>query len=835
MKAASAQVVVPGVEGEYSYIVPRDLAARVLRGTRVLVPFRSRRVTGFVVSTDERQAPEATRAVEQLLDDSPAFSAEMLEFTKWVADYYLCTWGDALRAALPAGLDAEDQFRFSLTDKYRDQLSLGSEAYSLQIAELLEALEESPLTARQVQTRFGIDPDGAEIKSLKQSGQIEYSPFLRGPRTGELVEIILELTDTARAGLTDDTLFTHITTRSAQRLVRELRDGPPEGLPRRHMMRGASKQRRQALNDMIQQGVIRERKEVLSRWRPEALPILAEESSAPLTIHQSLALAAISAALDERRYTGFLLHGVTGSGKTRVYIEAIRQCLAHGRTALVLVPEISLTPVLWGRFRAVFGDAVAIQHSAQPMAVRYDLWRGIARGDFRIVIGARSAVFSPLENLGIVVIDEEHDGSYKQTEGVPRYSARDAALYRAAQSGSVAILGSATPSLESLFAVENHRLSLLSLPERVSGAALPTIELTPPASIESDEEDEESTEREPAPEPHTLSDRVYDEIAKTLAHEKQVIVLQNRRGFAPFLICRHCGKLFECPNCSVSLTYHRPGRILRCHYCHHRDDAPTSCPACGSDEINLCGSGTQRLTEELREKFPQARVARMDSDTMARLGYHGELMSEFARGDHDILVGTQMVAKGLDFPNVELAVVADADTELFYPDFRASERGASLLVQVSGRAGRASASGKVLLQTRATEHPALTTAVHGDWLKFAGDELAHRRASGFPPYSRLVLLRGVAVDESVLARAMLFCKKFLDACKHVELLGPSPCAVVKIRNRFRYQLLARTSRATDPTGVALRGAVKRLFDEHGNSDELKRVQWEIDVDPAATA
>ncbi len=845
MRPASAQVVIPGVEGEYSYLVPRELSGLVELGARVLVPFRSRRVTGFVIAAHERPAAEATRSIERLLDDSPAFSSEMLEFTRWIADYYLCTWGDALRTALPAGLDAEDQFRFSLTDKYHDQLALGSEAYPVEIAQLLDALEESPLTARQVQSRFGIDPDGAEIKALKQTGQIEYTPFLRGPRTGELVEIILELTETARRALSDETLFTHVTTRSAQRLVRELRDAPPEGLPRRHVMRGASKQRRQALQDLLGQDIIRERKEVLSRWRPDSLPVLAAESDAPLTGAQALALAAIAAALDEGKYTGFLLHGVTGSGKTRVYIEAIQRTLDHGRTALVLVPEIALTPVLWGRFRAVFGDLVAIQHSAQPMAVRYDLWRGIARGEYRIVIGARSAVFAPLPKLGLVVVDEEHEASYKQTEGVPRYSARDAALYRAVQSGAVAILGSATPSLESLFAVENKRLGLLTLPERVSGATLPQIELTPPdepvEEIESGSVGQPQADDQPKPEAvapaelHTLSKRVYSAIEETLERGKQVVVLQNRRGFAPFLICRHCGKLFECPNCSVSLTYHRPGRILRCHYCHHRDDAPDLCPSCGSADINLCGSGTQRIADELADRFPDARIARMDSDAMARAGAHGELMSSFASRKLDILVGTQMIAKGLDFPNVELAVVADADTELFYPDFRASERGASLLVQISGRAGRASATGRVIMQTRAAEHPALTVAVRGDWLRFASDEMVHRRSGGFPPYSRLVLVRGIATDEGVLARAMLYCKKQLATQPQIELLGPSPCAVAKIRNRIRYQLLARTARTTDPTGVTLRGAVKRLFADQRNSEELKRVQWEIDVDPAATA
>jgi len=473
------------------------------------------------------------------------------------------------------------------------------------------------------------------------------------------------------------------------------------------------------------------------------------------------------------------------------------------------------------------------------MAVRYDLWRGIAKGDYRVVIGARSAIFAPLQSLGLVVIDEEHDASYKQTEGVPRYSARDAGLYRAVQSGAVAILGSATPSLESLYAVDQKRLALLSLPERITGAGMPQVDLVTPVSEDDDKEEKEKEKSEAVEEKravlHVLSPTTYAAIADILARGKQAIILQNRRGFSPFLICRHCGKLFECPNCSVSLTYHRPGKILRCHYCHHRDDAPDLCPACGSEDLNLCGSGTQRIAEELSQEFPEARIARMDSDAMAKMGAHGELMSAFAKGNYDLLVGTQMVAKGLDFPNVELAIVADADTELFYPDFRASERGASLLLQLGGRAGRASTSGKVILQTRAHEHPAIQAAMHGRWIEFAESELEHRKRGGFPPFSRVVIMRAIGADESVVARAMLYIKRQLEGIKHIELLGPSPCAVVKVRNRIRYQLLARTSRANDPTGAVLRGAIKRLFEEQRNSDELKRVQWEVDVDPASTA
>ncbi|MBK6766062.1 MAG: primosomal protein N' [bacterium] len=652
-------------------------------------------------------------------------------------------------------------------------------------------------------------------------------------------ERILEISESARAGLADDSLWTFVKTRSAQRLIRELRDCGENGMPRHHVMRGASKQRRQALEDLLTRGIICERKEVLSRWRPDDLPALPEEPRAPLTRFQQLAFLDIKAALDAATYRGFLLYGVTGSGKTRVYIDAIKHALAAGRTALVLVPEISLTPILWGRFRAAFGEAVAIQHSAQPAGHRYDLWRDIARGKYRIVIGARSAVFSPLANLGLVVVDEEHEASYKQTESSPRYSSRDAALFRARQANAVAILGSATPTLESLYAVEQQRLTLLTLPERIGTATLPHIEVVLPDQESSPEGNPQTVavaaESSDGDEDQVLSSTVRAAIKQAIADGKQAIVLQNRRGFAPFLICRTCGKLFECPNCSVSLTYHRPGRVLQCHYCHHRDDAPDLCPACGSDDLSMCGSGTQRVAEELSTVFPSARIARMDSDAMARMGAHGQLMARFAAGDFDILVGTQMVAKGLDFPRVELAVVADADTELFYPDFRASERGASLLVQLAGRAGRASNTGRVLLQSRAHDHASIRATLAGDWLNFAKAELEHRDRGGFPPYTRIVLLRAIAADEDEVARAMLYCKRYLEQHKQIGLLGPSPCAVKKIKNRIRYQLLARTARSADPSGAVLRAAIRAMFEDDRNSKHLARVQWEVDVDPATTS
>jgi primosomal protein N' (replication factor Y) len=721
MSSPAALIALPGIEGAFSYLIPPALKSQIIPGVRVLVPFRSRRVTGFVVEVSEAARENATRSIEQTLDSGVALNDELLRVTRWVSEYYLCPWGDALRAAIPAGLDAEDQFKFCLGEAFSSQLTLDESGFPREVQELLDSLEESPLSARQIRKRFSLDPDGVEIRQLKQRGLIEYRAFLQGPRVNEMIERVLHLSAEARAALSDDSLFAQIRTKSGQRLIRELRDGGEDGVSRSALLRGASKNRRAALNELDEQKLVTEERRAVSRWKPDELNGFAGERNAPLNNAQSKALAAIAKPHDEREFEAFLLFGVTGSGKTRVYIEAIERALTLRRTALVLVPEIALTPQLWGRFRAAFGDRVAIQHSAQAPAERYDLWRAISKGEFPVVIGARSAVFAPLENLGVVVVDEEHEASYKQNDSVPRYSGRDVALYRAQLNGAVAILGSATPSFESFYSVDKGKLTLLTLPERVAGARLPRIEIVPHAS-EEDSEDEEKSAAE-----RVLTKPVREAMAEALSHKKQIIVLQNRRGYAPFLICDFCGKVQECPNCAVSLTYHRPGKILRCHYCNHRDDAPDRCPSCGALDLSLSGTGTQKLEEEISELFPDARVARMDSDAMSRLGAHAALTSAFQSGEYDVLAGTQMVAKGLDFPNVELAVIAQADTELFHPDFRASERGASLMLQLAGRAGRASENGHVMIQTSAPDHAAVKAVQHADWRGVCEQRIAESR------------------------------------------------------------------------------------------------------------
>jgi primosomal protein N' (replication factor Y) len=817
----TVEVVVPGVSGGYSYGLRADMAKRARPGQRVLVSFGRRRTTGFLVSLHEKLDPRATKAILEILDSECVFDENLLRFTKWMADYYLCPWGDVLKAALPAGITLDEQRRWVLeampeSEKWRDYSQRHPDAQRV-----VDALSKGPLTPEALRRALRATRFPHEVRLLREAGIISLRPVLLPPRVKSKMEAIVSVAE-EKASEDWENLLAILETRSEQRVLRDVLEAGPEGILRAELLKGATSARRQALGKLLAKKILKLSLEEVSRWDPEREH--APEIVAPtqLTDAQKKALTAILPSLSDGKFRAFLLYGVTGSGKTQVYIEAIKELLRLGKTALVLVPEIALTPHLWARFRAAFGDRVAIQHSAQSPAVRYDLWRGILRGDYPVVIGARSAVFAPLKKLGLVVVDEEQEATYKQEEPDPRYHARDAALMRAHFEGAVAVLGSATPSMETLYQVRQERYELLTLPERVGGSVMPQISVV-------------SRQQEDGKEIAPLSDELVAEIQAILASGDQAILLQNRRGYAPFLMCHHCGFIPGCPDCAVSLTYHRRGRSLRCHYCDKREEVPETCPRCSSTDLAYEGVGTQRLEEELALHFPQARLLRMDLDTTTRRGAHGRMIAAFAAGDYDILLGTQMVAKGLDFPGVQLVGVVSADTELFHPDFRAAERGSALLTQASGRAGRRERMGKVLVQTFVPEHPVVKTVCEQDWFGFAEQELPRREAASFPPFARLVLVRFSGKDESKVAKAALRFRSLVKSEGGVETLGPAPAVLYKLRGKIRYHLLVRSLRARDESGATLRRAVKQARDEFHRTRAESGVEIEMDVDPVGIA
>ncbi len=531
----------------------------------------------------------------------------------------------------------------------------------------------------------------------------------------------------------------------------------------------------------------------------------------PLTGHQHLALQQLLDALNAGSYSPFLLHGVTGSGKTEVYLQAIDKCRSLGRSALVLVPEISLTPQLVHRFRARFGDGIAVLHSALSDGERYDEWRRIRRGEAPIVIGARSAIFAPLEKIGIIVVDEEHEASFKQSDGL-RYNARDLALVRGRDEHAVVLLGSATPLVTSIQSATDGRLTLLELPERVAGRPMPVIIPV--------------TARLTATEP--LSPELVNEIAENLKRGEQSLLFLNRRGFATWLSCPACGETLSCPNCSVSLTYHKARGESRCHYCDYRVPAPCICPGCEEPEMKELGAGTERIESELRIRFPEARIARMDSDTTGGRDGHARILSKVGSGEVDILIGTQMIAKGHDFPGVTLVGVLQAEGSLYLPDFRAAERTFQLLSQVTGRAGRGDLPGRVVLQSSGAHQYAVARAITNDFDGFCREELEFRKELGYPPFGFLAALQISGTSESAVTEAAEKTAGLMTNIKahfklRVEILGPAQAPLYRIRGRFRRQILLKASK---------RGDLRRLLSAWRiNRNANGNVRESLDIDP----
>jgi primosomal protein N' (replication factor Y) len=528
---------------------------------------------------------------------------------------------------------------------------------------------------------------------------------------------------------------------------------------------------------------------------------------------QAAALDAVVAALGAGAFAPFLLHGVTGSGKTEVYLRAIAAALERGVSALILVPEIALTPQLVGRFRARFGGdgTIAVLHSGLSDGERYDAWRAIARGDAPIVIGARSAVFAPLPRPGIIVVDEEHEASYKQGDGF-RYHARDLALMRGQMGGAVVLLGSATPALATYHRARTGQIGYLPLGERVEGRPLPEVQLV---DLRQDKPEGEGS----------LSPPLAATLAETLARGEQALLLLNRRGFAPYLLCADCGLTFRCPNCAITLTFHRSRRQLRCHYCDHAEAPPEACPRCHGSGLAPQGAGTERLEQELAERFPQARLARMDRDTTGRKGAHQELVERMSAGEIDILVGTQMVAKGHDFPAVTLVGVVGADASLNLPDFRSAERTFALLAQVAGRAGRGERPGRVLIQTFSPEHYALDSAARHDYEGFYAQEVGFREGLGYPPFGHLVNLVLAGNDGAKAQRAAeTLAGALANRAGAAEVLGPAPCPLARLRGKSRFQILLKA-----PERPPLRRLLARL---PGLRKKLPGgVALAVDVDP----
>jgi primosomal protein N' (replication factor Y) len=754
------------LDQSFTYRLPETLRHRVRTGCRVLVPFGTRKLTGVVVKLHDQPPEGPLKEVLRLVDEEPVLDAELLALGSWISQYYCAPLGEVLRSMTPLSGEVRKSKLYSLTDSGRDaarQLVLGSseEDAAVQVLQLLEA---RPLSASYLEKKL---PSATKvIRSLEKKGFIEIEN-LEAPR--DPLRASATRLRASWLGVVPDDIKLTKRERELHAFL-ELHPGTHNLAELEASVTGAS----QAARSLARRKLI--------TLEPESPTGVFASEAPPRTLnpHQLLAHQQIEAALRGEKFQTFLLQGVTGSGKTEVYLKSIDACLALGRSALLLVPEIALTPAVAGEFFHRFGDRVAILHSAFHDAERAEQWRRIRAGLATVVVGTRSGVFAPVRNLGLVVIDEEHDQSYKQQE-TPRYNGRDVAIVRAQGAGAVAILGSATPSLESRYNVQRGKYTLLTLPERIEKRPMPDVEVI-------DMRQEFLETRKLA----TFSRRLVDMIAERLEKGEQTMLLLNRRGFSSFVACRACGEKMECVNCAVTLTYHRRDRRMLCHYCNYAQKVPTVCPKCGSEYLNFIGTGSEKVEEELHRDFPTARIARMDRDTVSGKRHFETILHGFREGDSDILVGTQMIAKGHDIPNVTLVGVVSADVGLGLPDFRSAERTFQLLTQAAGRAGRGDLPGIVLIQTINPEHYAIRYASEQNYDGFYEKEIQFRKLMRYPPFSALanVLVRSQKQEDALEMSTEL--GRMLDpAPEGLKILGPAEAPVPKLKSEFRYQLLIK--------------------------------------------
>jgi len=794
-----------------SYRVPPDLAGRIAPGMRVLAPLGRARVEGYVVGLDPEDLEERRlKSIYELLDERPLFDSDLLGLLSWAAEYYRHPLGEALKGAHPPDERTRHHEvpRYRLTAEGRGRLrapagqaEMFGDAPKDPLDRLLRLLAARPRTLSALKRAAGRD-------------------FTR-PRLARLLEdgLVAAVVPRSRVGTRRRTVRrVHPVPKEPERrlgprqraLLDRVRGAP--GLSVSELRRAFGASAGTTLKSLVARELLRVEETVEFQAPPSSrLPVPPRPER--LTPAQQEALTALRQADARGKHAAFLLWGVTGSGKTEVYLRIAEEVLASGRTVLVLVPEIALTPQLAARFRDRFGEQVAVLHSALTPSVRKDEWQRCREGLARIALGPRSAVFAPLQNLGLIVVDEEHDGSLKAEDGF-RYSARDLAVMRARRSEALLVLGSATPSLESLRNAERGRYVMLRLPERVTPRPLPEVSIVPARGFSDDE---------------ALGPDLHRALTQTLQRGEQAMLFLNRRGFAPILLCRACGSGAECPNCSVGLTAHRREGRLMCHYCGYTRRIPKRCENCGSERVGLLGVGTERLEAEVRRRFPAARTARLDRDAVVRRGAVESILEAFARGERDVLLGTQMLAKGHDFPNVTLVGIVLADIGMNMPDFRATERTLQLLTQVSGRAGRGEEPGRVIVQALDPAAPAITAARDGDLERFYRTEMRERRDVGYPPFTRLALVRIEGPDEQQVAAAAgeLRDRARRARVRGARFLGPAPAPLFRLRRKVRWQLLIK---ADDDR--SRRRALDRLLD--GQELILKPptgVRLSIDIDP----
>jgi primosomal protein N' (replication factor Y) len=797
----------------FTYRVPAEATPVV--GGRVLVPFRQQRLTGIVVELHDRKPSVAIKTVQGVLDVSPVLDQQLLRLGRWIADYYLAPLGEVFRTMLPLNAEFKRTIAYGITAEGQMALHLagvsGSSARSRRTPEeqaaefrVLDYLAgQEPAPGETIQVREETLRSAASVPRLILSGMVRKRWLVR-----EDVSAVRDATRTVKIALlksADGKLNDH-----QLRLVETLAASggrvPVETLQELEIPRTT-------LSTLVRRGLIEIIEEpapfAISRSKPRTSPFAFDFNSA-----QQAALNRLREAVEARKFSGILLHGVTGSGKTAVYLAGMRAVLEAGRSAILLVPEIGLTPAVAADLHQIFGDEVAILHSALSDKERAQQWHRIKSGDARMVVGTRSAVFAPVADLALIIVDEEHDSSYKQEE-TPRYHARDIAVMRAKMANAVVVLGSATPSLESYFNAKKNKYALVELPDRVEQRPLPEVEI-----IDMRQEFQETGHEQ------VISRKLAAEIKERFERKEQVMVLLNRRGYSPLVLCRTCGKTLECQNCAIALTHHKREHKMVCHYCGYTAPVPKACVHCGSEYVYFLGTGSEKLEELLHGMFPQARLARLDRDTVRGHEDFERTLNALSEGELDLLVGTQMIAKGHDIHGVTLVGVVGADSALGLPDFRAAERTFQLLTQVAGRAGRGQSPGKVILQTYFQDHYAVQYAARHDFAGFYDKELRFRSWMHYPPYSALanVLIRGDKLDEVLQWSGTL--GKWFEQNRHegVRVLGPAAAPILRLKRDYRYHFVLKS-----PSREKLNTTLRAML-AYAAQQRIPRTQVIVDVD-----
>ncbi|WLD95103.1 primosomal protein N' [Alkalihalobacillus sp. AL-G] len=790
-----------GTDRAFDYAVPDHLKELIKDGIRVIVPFGPRKLTGFVVAIKESTDLKRIKPIIDVVDLAPVLNDELLQLGKWLADSTLCFLHSAYQSMLPAAMKMS----------YKRNIQLISESKIVELDTQIQHLFQESGHIDWDKLQEMDKPVVRSVQAAVDEGllEVEYNIQSKGKKKKHKV-IQTKVAQEELVKVRDD-----LEKRAPKQagVLNYLSEQDGDGITLRQVMEDTGSAR-STIKSLISKGWIEELEQEVYRDPYENRHF---EQTIPLelTDEQQESIEPILTAIEQIVHKTFLLHGVTGSGKTEIYLQTIETVLRQEKEAIMLVPEISLTPQMVQRFKGRFGSKVAVLHSGLSKGEKYDEWRKIHRNEAKVVVGARSAIFAPFKKIGIIIIDEEHESSYKQEEN-PRYHARDVAIYRGNYHRCPVILGSATPTLETYARAQKGVYKLCSLQKRVNKKTLP------PTSLIDMREELRAGNRS------LFSEALFEGLKSRLERKEQSVLLLNRRGYSTFINCRDCGYVAQCPHCDISLTYHKRYRLLKCHYCGYEENLPTACPECSSEHIRFFGTGTQKVEEELNKLIPEATIIRMDVDTTSRKGMHEKLLNTFAEKKADILLGTQMIAKGLDFPDVTLVGVLAADTMLHLPDFRASERTFQLLTQVGGRAGRHELDGEVIIQTYSPEHYSIQLAQSHEYLPFYNREMKIRKLHQYPPFYYLAL---ITVSHVELMRVVDACEKVASQLSNALtdqaiILGPVASPIPRVKDRYRYHCMIKYK--NEPN---LKRVLHEILDHYKKEIQKNGLMINVDMHP----